>query len=48
MSRALRGDLGRSYRSNALVVDEIGARLPATIELAVVAMVVAIVIGLTV
>jgi peptide/nickel transport system permease protein len=48
MSRALRGDLGRSYRSNALVVDEIGARLPATIELAVVAMAVAIVIGLTV
>ena len=45
LAGAVRGDLGRSYRSNTPVVDEIAARFPATIELAVVAMVLAIVAG---
>ena len=42
---AVRGDFGRSYRSNTPVVDEIAARFPATIELAVAAMGVAVVAG---
>src|SRR5688500_3549756 len=32
---AVQGDLGRSYRSNAEVTDEVLSRFPATIELAV-------------
>lgn len=47
LAHALRGDLGRSYRSNAPVAAEIGARLPATIELATAAMLAAVVTGLT-
>jgi peptide/nickel transport system permease protein len=39
---AARGDLGTSLRSNAPVAEEITARLPATLELAAAAMVVAI------
>jgi peptide/nickel transport system permease protein len=39
LSHAAVGDFGRSYRSNAPVADEIFARFPATIELAVAAMV---------
>ncbi len=46
VSHALRGDFGRSYRSNAPVADEIKARLPATIELAAAAMAVAVAVGL--
>ncbi len=46
LSHAIRGDLGRSYRSNAPVTDEIAARFPATIELAIAAMLLAIVIGI--
>lgn len=42
---ALRGDLGRSYRSNTPVVEEIAARFPATVELAVAAMAIAVVAG---
>jgi ABC-type dipeptide/oligopeptide/nickel transport system permease component len=45
LSGAVRGDLGRSYRSNTPVVSEIAARFPATIELALSAMVLAIVFG---
>jgi peptide/nickel transport system permease protein len=45
LSDALRGDLGQSYRSRTPVVDEIAARFPATIELAVTAMVIAVVVG---
>ncbi len=43
---AVRGDLGRSYRSNVDVSDEISQRFPATIELAVAAMVIATTIGI--
>ncbi len=43
---ALHGDLGRSYRSNAPVTDDIVARFPATVELAIAAMVIALGIGL--
>jgi ABC-type dipeptide/oligopeptide/nickel transport system permease component len=42
---ALRGDLGLSYRSRTPVVDEIAARFPATIELAITAMLIAVVAG---
>lgn len=44
---AVRGDLGRSYRSNAPVIDEILARFPATVELALAALAVALIVGLT-
>ncbi len=47
LAHALRGDFGRSYRSNAPVAEEIFARFPATVELAVAAMLIALVIGLT-
>jgi peptide/nickel transport system permease protein len=47
LSGAVQGDLGRSYRSNAAVTDEIWARFPATVELAVAAMLIGVVIGLT-
>ncbi len=42
---AVRGDFGRSYRSNTPVITEIAARFPATIELAVAAMAIAVVAG---
>jgi peptide/nickel transport system permease protein len=45
VSGAVRGDFGRSYRSNTPVVEEIAARFPATIELAVAAMGIAVVAG---
>lgn len=45
LSGAVRGDFGRSYRSNTPVVAEIAARFPATIELAVAAMGIAVVTG---
>jgi peptide/nickel transport system permease protein len=48
LSRAVRGDLGRSYRSNTPVIDEIAARFPATIELAVASMLIAVVVGVIV
>ena len=48
LSGAVRGDFGRSYRSNSLVVAEIAARFPATIELAVAAMGIAVVVGVVV
>jgi peptide/nickel transport system permease protein len=42
---AVHGDLGRSYVSNAEVSTEIIARFPATIELAMAAMMIALVVG---
>jgi peptide/nickel transport system permease protein len=48
LSGAVRGDFGRSYRSNSPVVAEIAARFPATIELAVAAMGIAVVVGVAV
>jgi peptide/nickel transport system permease protein len=45
LSGAVRGDFGRSYRSNTPVVTEIATRFPATIELAVAAMAIAVVTG---
>src|SRR5918994_1961754 len=42
---AVRGDFGRSYRSNTPVIAEIAARFPATIELAIAAMAIAVVTG---
>lgn len=48
LSGAVRGDFGRSYRSNTPVVEEIAARFPATIELAVTAMAIAVVVGVIV
>jgi peptide/nickel transport system permease protein len=47
LAGAVRGDLGRSYRSNTPVTDELRARFPATIELALAAMLLALAIGLT-
>jgi peptide/nickel transport system permease protein len=45
LSGAVRGDFGRSYRSNTPVVAEIANRFPATIELAVAAMALAVITG---
>ncbi len=45
LSGAVRGDFGRSYRSNTPVITEIAARFPATIELAIAAMAIAVVTG---
>jgi peptide/nickel transport system permease protein len=46
LTRALQGDLGRSLRSRAPVVDEIVARFPATLELTTVSMLIAVLIGI--
>ncbi len=46
LSRALQGDLGRSLRSRAPVVDEIFGRFPATLELTTVSMIIAVLIGI--
>jgi peptide/nickel transport system permease protein len=46
LSDAVRGDLGRSFRSNSEVTDEVLSRFPATIELAAASMLIAVVIGL--
>lgn len=47
LGRAVRGDLGRSYRSNTPVTAEILGRFPATIELALAAMSIALLIGVS-
>jgi peptide/nickel transport system permease protein len=47
ISGAVRGDLGRSYRSNVPVAEEVLSRFPATVELALAAMLIGTVIGLT-
>ena len=46
LGHALIGDFGRSYRSNAPVAEEVFARFPATVELAVMAMFIGTLIGL--
>ena len=46
LAHAVRGDLGRSYRSNTPVTEEVLGRLPATIELALAAMLLAVVVGI--
>jgi ABC-type dipeptide/oligopeptide/nickel transport system permease component len=45
LGRALQGDLGRSLRSRAPVIDEILVRFPATLELTTVSMLVAVALG---
>lgn len=45
LGRLLRGDLGRSIVSNTRVSRELATRFPATIELAVAAMLIAVVVG---
>jgi peptide/nickel transport system permease protein len=45
MGKVLRGDLGRSILSRRPIMDEIRARFPATIELSVCALTVALVVG---
>jgi peptide/nickel transport system permease protein len=46
LKNLLMGDLGKSLRSGVSVASEIGARLPATIELAVAAMLIASLLGI--
>jgi ABC-type dipeptide/oligopeptide/nickel transport system permease component len=46
LKNILQGDLGNSLRNGAPVAAEIGARLPATLELAVAAMLIASVLGI--
>lgn len=45
ISNLLRGDLGRSFRTNRPVSQEIAARWPATLELAVASLTIAVIIG---
>lgn len=46
LNQILHGDLGRSIISNVPVIDELTARMPATIELVVVAMIFGLLIGI--
>jgi len=46
MSKVLRGDLGRSILSKRPIADEIRVRFPATVELSVCALAVALIVGL--
>ncbi len=46
VGRAIQGDLGRSLQFKRPVIDEIGAQLPATLQLTAAAMVVALTVGL--
>lgn len=48
VSNAVRGDFGKSYRTNIPVLQEIISRLPYTLNLAVISTIIAIVIGLPV
>ena len=48
LGKAVRGDLGRSVRTHEAVTDALAARLPVTIELAVVALGIALVIAIPV
>jgi peptide/nickel transport system permease protein len=47
LKNILQGDLGNSLRNGAPVASEIGVRLPATLELAMAAMLIASVLGIT-
>jgi len=46
MGQILQGDFGRSIHSNSSVLWEMGQRFPATIELTIAAMIIAIVVGM--
>lgn len=48
VASAVTGDLGNSYRSNTPVVEEIVARFPATFKIAVMAMFIAVLVGIPV
>jgi peptide/nickel transport system permease protein len=48
LGKAVRGDLGRSVRTHEAVTDALAARLPVTIELAVVALGIALVVAIPV
>ena len=48
LGKAVRGDLGRSVRTHEAVTDALAARLPVTIELAVIALGIALVIAIPV
>lgn len=47
LGRVLHGDFGNSVRTGAPVAGEIGARLPATFELSVIAMGIAVILGVS-
>lgn len=47
MSRLVRGDLGRAFKTNEKITTEIAERFPATIELSIAAMIIATVLGMT-
>jgi peptide/nickel transport system permease protein len=47
LSQILHGDFGNSVRTGAPVIGEIGARLPATAELSVAAMLIAVTVGIS-
>src|SRR4051794_19288050 len=47
VGRAVRGDLGVSYRSRLPVTEEVLGRFPATLELAAAAMLIAVPLGVT-
>lgn len=46
ISRIVRGNLGRAIQSNNLVIDELKLKFPATIELTIVAMIIASFVGM--
>lgn len=48
VANAVTGDLGKSYRTNDLVVSEIAARFPVTLKISVIAMIIAVLIGIPV
>lgn len=48
VASAVTGDLGKSYRTNDLVVSEIAARFPVTLKISVIAMIIAVLIGIPV
>ncbi len=45
VGKAIRGDLGRSFRSNRLVAEEIAERFPYTLKLAIASLAVAVAVG---
>lgn len=47
MSRLLRGDMGRTLKTNEKITTEIAERFPATIELSIAAMIIATLFGMT-
>ena len=46
ITKAFQGDFGRSYETRRLVVDEIRNAFPATLQLAVVSLLIAVIIGI--